>query len=366
MIYADHAATTPPREEAVEMMTAYLNEGFHNPSASYAEETTEAVADARAQVADLLGADADEIIFTSGGTEADNLALKGVLDGFDGGHVVTSTIEHSAITKSCAWLEERGVEVSRVSPNEDGRVNPNAVRQAIRSDTDLVSVMHANNVTGVIQPIKEIGEIASEHDAFFHSDTVQSAGKIPIDVDGYGLEMASLSAHKLYGPKGVGALYVRDGVRSELEPLLHGGGQEFGVRSGTENAPGIAGFGRAAELVNEEVEGEAERRAELRRRLISQVGMEPVGHSSERLPGYALFCFEGQDGTRIVDELTERGIAVSSGSACHSGQPSPSHVLLEMGMDPNTAIGAVRVSLGRESTRQDVDKIAEGLNEVTE
>ncbi|MDF9744673.1 cysteine desulfurase family protein [Natrinema salsiterrestre] len=246
MIYLDHAATTEPREEVIAAMQPSLEDHYRNPSAVYATTEADAVHNARTAVADLLGTSARNIVFTGGGSKADNLALKGAVDAADGQHVVITTIEHSAVVETANWLEEHGIDVTRVAPGRDGRVDPVDVAHAIQPDTAIVSVMHANNETGVIQPLKAIGEITDERDVLFHSDTVQSAGKIPIDIDELGLDLASLSAHKFYGPKGVGALYVRDGI--ELEPIIHGGGQERGFRSGTENVPGIVGMGKAAEL----------------------------------------------------------------------------------------------------------------------
>lgn len=368
MIYLDHAATTKPRDDVVTAMESFRSDGYHNPSAQYATEAAQGVRTAREQVAALLGADDDDIVFTGGGSEADNLALKGLLDGRDDAHVVTSTIEHPAIEESCRWLESRGVEVTRVSPREDGRVDPEDVRAAMRPETALVSIMHANNETGVIQPIEEVAAIAHDHDALLHSDTVQSAGKLPIDVEEIGLDLASLSAHKFYGPKGVGALYVREGVEADLEPLIHGGGQERGLRSGTENVPGIVGMGVAADRAREDLQDRADRLSTLREEFVDAVrertGGQLVGHPDRRLPGYATFCFEGADGSGIVDELADRGVAASSGSACHSGTPSPSTALTEMGLGVEAALGAVRFSMGRETTREDLRYVASALEEI--
>lgn len=368
MIYLDHAATTKPHAEVVSSMDPYLTEHYHNPSTQYAAGAAEGVTRAREQVAALLGADSDEIVFTGGGSEADNLALKGVFERAGGTHVVTSTIEHPAVLESCRWLESRGVEVTRLSPREDGRVDPEDVREAIRPETALVSIMHANNETGVIQPLEAIGEITREHGVLLHSDTVQAAGKLPIDVDELGLDLASLSAHKFYGPKGVGALYVREGI--DLEPSIHGGGQEAGRRSGTENVPGIVGMGVAAELARKDLEERGSRLSELREAFVERVrestDSELIGHPDRRLPGYALCCFAGYSGPDLVEGLADRGVAVSSGSACHSETPSPSSVLTEMGVDVETALGVVRVSMGRETTREDVERAADALEAVLE
>jgi cysteine desulfurase len=269
MIYMDHAATTYPHEDVIEAMQPSLETHAYNPSARYASVETSAVEDPRQSVADLLGATPGEIVFTGGGSEADNLALKGVIDATDGNHVVTTTIEHSAVVETCDWLEARGVDVTRVSPDSDGRVDPTDIEAAIQPDTAIVSAMHANNETGVVQPLEEIRDITDRHDVYFHSDTVQSAGKIPVDVDGLGLDLASLSAHKFYGPNGVGALYVRDGV--DIEPLIHGGGQEHGLRSGTENVAGLVGMGTAADLALSDMADRRDRLTRLRDEFVSTI-----------------------------------------------------------------------------------------------
>jgi cysteine desulfurase len=366
MIYMDHAATTYPHEDVIEAMQPYLETHTFNPSASYASEEAAAVANARESVADLLGADPGHIVFTGGGSEADNLAIKGVVDAVDGDHVVTTTIEHSAVIETADWLENHGVSVTRVSPGPDGRVDPDDIEDAIRLDTVIVSVMHANNETGVIQPLEAIGQITDEYDVYFHSDTVQSAGKIPVDVDDLGLDLASLSAHKFYGPNGVGALYVRDGV--DIEPLIHGGGQEHGLRSGTENVAGLVGMGKAADLARADMDERHSRLSELRDEFVATVrettDAELIGHPEHRLPGYAMLCFPGQSGAQLIDALADHDIAVSGGSACHSGDPSPSRVLIDMGVDPDLAMGAVRFSMGRETTDEDVAYVTEKLQEV--
>ncbi len=366
MIYMDHAATTYPHGDVVDAMQPYLDTHYRNPSARYASEEATAVAEARQSVAALLGAEPGTVVFTGGGSEADNLALKGVVDATDGDHVVTTTIEHSAVVETCDWLEDRGADVTRVAPGEDGRVDPADVEDAVRPDTVIVSVMHANNETGVVQPLEAIGDIADEHGVLFHSDTVQSAGKVPVDVDELGLDLASLSAHKFYGPNGVGALYVRDGV--ELEPLIHGGGQEHGLRSGTENVAGLVGMGTAADLARGDLAERRDRLAGLRDELVATVrefaDVELMGHPEHRLPGYAMLCFPGHTSVELIDALAERDVAVSGGSACHAGDPSPSRVLVEMGLDPDLARGAVRFSMGRETTRDAVDRVVDALREI--
>lgn len=366
MIYMDHAATTYPHEDVVEAMQPYLDTYYHNPSAVYATEEAAAVTEARESVAKLLGSAPGNIVFTGGGSEADNLALKGTIDEVDGEHVVVTTIEHSAVVETADWLENHGVGVTRVPPGNDGRVDPADIEDAIRADTAVLSVMHANNETGVVQPLEAIGEIADNHDVLFHSDTVQSAGKIPVDVDDLKLDLASLSAHEFYGPNGVGALYVRDGV--EIEPLIHGGGQEHGLRSGTENVAGLVGMGTAAELALADMDDRRERLTELRDEFVATVqewtDAELIGHPDYRLPGYAMLCFPEQTGSQLITALAERDIAVSGGSACHSGDPSPSRVLTEMDVDPNVAPGAVRFSMGRATTRDDIEHVAETLRVV--
>lgn len=366
MIYLDHAATTKPHESAVALMQPYLGEHHANPSALYATAEADAISDARAAVADLLGANSQNIVFTGGGSEADNLALKGTVEAADGEHVVITTIEHSAVIETGNWLEAHDIDVTRVSPGQDGRVDPADIADAIRPDTTLVSVMHANNETGIIQPLEAIGEVTDEHDVLFHSDTVQTAGKISIDVDAFGLDLASLSAHKFYGPKGVGALYVRDGV--ELDPLIHGGGQERGLRSGTENVPGIVGMGRAAELAMDDMEERSERLARLRAELVTTIQDESnatlFGHPDHRLPGYAMMGFPGLSGGDLVQAFADRDIALSSGSACHVDDRSPSRVLTEMGIDERLASGAIRFSLGRHTTTEDLRSVEGQLGDV--
>lgn len=366
MIYLDHAATTKPYEEVTASMQPYFEEHHCNPSAVYATTEDDAVRNAREAVADLLGASAESIVFTGGGSEADNLALKGAVEVATGQHIVITNIEHSAVIETANWLEDHEIDLTRIAPGQDGRVDPADIEDAIRPDTALVSVMHANNETGVIQPLEAIGEITDEHDVLFHSDTVQSAGKIPIDVGALGLDLASLSAHKFYGPKGVGALYVRDGVT--LEPLIHGGGQERGFRSGTENVPGIVGMGRAAELAGDDRAERRERLTELRDELVATLQTESdatlIGHPDRRLPGYAMMGFPGLSGADLVQAFADFDIAVSSGSACHSGDRSPSRVLTEMGIDTNLAFGAVRFSLGRDTTSDDIQYVKNQLGYV--
>ncbi|KXB05268.1 hypothetical protein AKJ51_05195, partial [candidate division MSBL1 archaeon SCGC-AAA382A20] len=334
--------------------------------ASYAADVSQAVSEARRKVASLFNTEREHLIFTGCGSESDNLAIKGTLEGKDGNHIITSTIEHPAVRNTCRFLERKGVDVTWISPDEDGKVNPSDVNEAVREDTALISIMHANNETGVIQPLEEIGEIAEENDVLLHSDTVQSAGKILTKADEIGLDLASLSAHKFYGPKGVGALYVREGV--DLEPIIHGGGQEKGLRGGTENVPGIVGMGEASELALEDMEERKQRLSALRRKLVEEVEERTdgrlVGDPENRLPGYALFCFEAMPGAEIVEALVKRGIATSSGSACHSGDPEPSRVLREMGIEKGLATGALRISMGRNTSENEIDEVVKHLEEL--
>lgn len=369
MIYLDHAATTRPHPDVVAATASHLEETYHNPSAQYATDGAEALDTARKQIVELIGGDPAGVILTGGGSEADNLALKGLVAGQETGHIVTATIEHPAVYDTCQWIDAHTQwDVSFVSPRSDGRIDPAAVSDAMRDDTHLVSVMHANNETGVVQPIETIASIAADYDAIVHSDTVQSVGKLPVNMDQLGIDMASLSAHKFYGPKGVGALYVRPALRERLTPVIHGGGQEGGLRSGTENVPGIAGMGIAAARAREDLEDRANQLAELRDTFVREVQDRTrgtlVGHPEKRLPGYALFCFDGYDGSEIVDRLAANGVAVSSGSACHSGTPSPSRVLTAMGVKFERAMGAVRFSMGRDTSQADVRKTVDILEAV--
>jgi cysteine desulfurase len=318
--------------------------------------------EARAQVARLINARPGEIYFTSGGTESDNLAIKGIAyaNRDRGNHIITTAIEHSAVLNSGAFLETQGFKVTYLSVDAYGLVDPNEVEQAITERTILISMMHANNEIGTIQPIKKIGAIAQQHEVYFHTDTVQSAGKLPIDVEAMQVDLLSLSAHKIYGPKGVGAIYIRKGV--EIEPTAHGGHHENNVRSGTENTTGIIGFGKAAELAAQDREGEYRHLIELRdtleKRIVDEVeDVQINGHPTKRLPGTLNVSFYGAEGESLLMSLDMKGIAVSTGSACTSGSIEPSHVLLALGLDPHTALGSVRFSFGRDNTIADVDEV---------
>ncbi len=369
--YLDNAATTPLDPRVAEAMRPWLGERFGNPSSLHraGREARAAVDEARRQVARLVAAQPDEIVFTASGTEADALALCGVfgVERLVTGHLVTSAVEHPAVLETCRRLERRGVAVTRLGSGADGIVRPGDLRAALRPDTRLVSIMAANNVAGTVQPIAELSRIAREHGALFHTDAVQAAGRIPLDVQALPIDLLAMSAHKLHGPKGVGALFVRDGVT--LEPLILGGGQERGLRSATENVAGLVGFGVAAGLAREEMAAEAARLVGLRERILERVTTaipraRLVGHRFRRLPGHLCFMFEGLEGEaiRLLLALDEAGIAVSSGSACsahHAGEPS--HVLTAMGFDPVRARGSLRVTLGRFTTDADVDAFLAAL-----
>jgi len=360
----DHAATTPMDERVWQVMAPYLREHYGNPATMYGpgRKASEAVERARGQLADLLGARPEEIYFTSGGTESDNWAIKGIAHAWEkkGRHLITTKIEHHAVLESCHFLEKRGWEVTVLPVDGDGLVDPEDVRRALRDDTVLVSVMHANNEIGTVEPIAEIGRILRERGVPFHTDAVQTVGKVPVAVDQLNVDLLSLSAHKFYGPKGVGALYVRRGVR--LEPLLHGGGQERGRRASTHNVPGIVGLGAAAELAAGEMGAEE---VELRRLawllwegLRERIeGIRLNGHPEKRLPGNVNVCVQGAEGEAMLLCLDNNGVCVSSGSACTTGSLEPSHVLLAIGVSAEVAHGSLRFTLGKESTVEQVEHV---------
>ena len=362
VIYLDHAATTPADPEVVAVMQPWHSELFGNPSTVYSLGLTssEALQEAREVVARFLGAAPEEIYFTSGGTESDNWALTGTADALagKGKHLVTSGIEHHAVLETTEYMEKRGYEVTRVPVDSGGLVDPEDVRRALRPDTILISVMHANNEVGTIQPIAEIGKVAKEAGVLFHTDAVQTGGKMPLDVNDLGVDMLSLSAHKFYGPKGVGLLYVRK--KTKITPLLHGGGQERGRRAGTHNVPGIMGLAKAVELAAARMSEDALREAALRDRLWS--GLEAAipcifqnGDPAHRLPNNLNVRLEGIEGESMILMLDMEGICVSSGSACTTGSLEPSHVLLAMGVPAENAHGSLRITLGRSTTDEDID-----------
>jgi cysteine desulfurase len=371
MIYLDHSATAPVDPRVFEAMKPYLMDRFGNPSSIYraGQDVRKDVEDAREKVAALLGAQPREILFTSGGTESDNTAVKGIALNRGKGHVITSAIEHPAVLKVVQWLEKQGFEATYVRVGSDGLVDPDEVRKAIRPDTIIISIMHANNEVGTIQPIEEIAAIAHEEEIVFHTDAVQTAGKLMLVVGQMGIDLLSLSAHKFYGPKGIGALYVKKGTR--LDPCVHGGHQEWGRRGGTENVAGIVGLGKAAEIAVAEMHSDEKRLGQLRDRLEAGLAEKITdllfnGSRDKRLYCIANMCVKYVEGEAMLLNLDFHGIAASSGSACTSGSLEPSHVLLAMGISAEIAHGSLRFSLGRINTREDIDKVIEVLPPIVE
>ncbi len=369
-IYMDHAATTPVRPEVLEAMMPYFSVEFGNASSIYSwgRRAHHGLDQARDTIAGLIGARPEEIVFTASGSEAANMALKGAAWGLrsKGNHIITTAVEHHAVLDSALWLEKNGFEVTFLPVDSEGRVSPEQVRDAIRPDTILVSVMHANNEVGTIQPIAEIGSIVKQSGALFHTDAVQTMGVLDIDLSRLDIDLLSFSAHKFYGPKGVGALFVRKGVR--LDPLVHGGAQERRRRAGTENVAGIVGMAKALELAVAEREVEVPRITKLRDQLIR--GLREIPHTrvngslSERLPNNVSVCFEFIEGESLLLNLDMRGIAASSGSACTSGSLEPSHVLLAMGLSHEIAHGSLRLTLGRENTENDIEYVLNELPDI--
>jgi cysteine desulfurase len=358
-IYLDNNATTPLLPEVLEAMRPYFGEHFGNASSihHHGQETRAAVERARDSVASLLDCRAPEIVFTSGGTEADNLAIAGLTCAGD--HIISSTIEHHAVLLTCKHLEEAGCDVTYVPVDGRGLVDPDDVRRALRPNTKLISIMMANNETGVLQPVEEIGKIAAEADVYFHTDAVQAAGKVPMDVKRIGCDALSISGHKMHAPQGVGALYVRKGTR--LRPLFYGGRHERSRRAGTENVPGIVGLGKAAELAMQAFErGDDQRMAAWRDRLqqgiLAQVEEAGVnGAGAPRVPNTANIYFDHIEGESMVISLDLKGLAVSTGAACSSGAIEPSHVLTAMGLRSDRARASIRFSLGKQNTAEDID-----------
>lgn len=369
----DHSATTPVAPEVLAAMLPYFGEKFGNASSLHrsGREAKEALEDSREKVAALLGARAEEIIFTSGGTESDNLALKGIARKNQklGKHIITTQIEHPAILETCRALEKDGFEVTYLPVTGEGLVELSTLEASIRPDTILISVMHANNEVGTIQPLEEIGRLAAERDIYLHSDAVQSVGKIPVNVDDLGVDLLSLSAHKLYGPKGVGALYIRKGTK--LESIIQGGGHERRLRSGTENISGIVGLARAAELAERDMPREAERLAGLRDRLAELVLGKVKdawinGTMKKRLPGNLNFGFKYVEGESLLLFLDSKGICVSTGSACSSHKLEPSHVLMSLGLKAEECHGSLRITLGMSNTMEEIEYVAESIVEAVE
>ena len=374
-IYLDHAGTTPVHPKVIAAMQPYFRERFGNPASlhSFGQEAAQGAIEARDSLAKLLGASsAEEIVFTSGGTESDNTAITGTVFARrkQGNHIITSKIEHHAVLHTCQFLEKQGLaQVTYLPVDSTGLVDPAEVKAALTDQTILVSIMHANNEIGTLQPIVEIGAICRERGVYFHTDAVQTVGHLPIKVQQMNLDLLSLSAHKFYGPKGVGALYVRKGVR--VSPLLHGGGQENGRRSSTLNVSGIVGLGEAARQAMVEMEGEAKRQAELRDALLAGLeGAIPdlirTGHPTRRLPNNASVCIRYVEGESMLLNLDLQGIAASSGSACTSGSLEASHVLLAVGISHELAHGSLRFSFGRDNQPSDVQRVLEVLPPVVE
>ena len=370
-VYMDNAATTALRRDVLDAMMPYLTDIYGNPSSLhyFGQEAHKAVENARHQVASALNAEDNEIVFTGCGTEADNMALKGIAEKYQskGKHIITSSVEHHAILHTCEYLEKHGFEVTYLPVDEYGMVKAEQVRDAIRSDTILVSIMFANNEVGTIMPIKEIGAVCREKGVFFHTDAVQAVGHLAIDVKAMNIDLLSLSAHKLHGPKGVGALYIRKGI--VVPSLLHGGAQERRKRAGTENVAGIVGLGKAIEIACSDIEGTSKRMCYLRDKLINGIEasipeVKLNGHRTERLPGNVNFSIKYIEGESILLMLDINGIAASSGSACTSGSLDPSHVLLAMGMPHETAHGSLRLTLGDDTTEDDIDYVLEVLPEI--
>ncbi len=370
-IYLDNNATTRVAPEVLEAMLPYYGEVFGNPSSvhGYGQEAKEGLDLAREQVAGLLNSEPNEIVFTAGGTESDNLAIRGVMEATPGSarHLVTSQIEHHAVIHTCQDLEKRGVEVTYVPVNREGVVDPEQVARAVRADTRLISIMIANNETGALQPVREIGNIAREQGVLFHSDAVQAAGKIALDSAELGVDLLTISAHKFQGPKGVGALFVRKGTR--LRPLFHGGGHERNRRAGTENVPQIVGLGRAAELVRKSMDREGERIQKLRdwfeqeaQRRIPEVTVN--GPAESRLCNTSNLRFAGAEAEGLIINLDLKGVACSTGSACSSGAIEPSHVLTAMGLSPAEAFECLRFSLSRDTAREDLVRVLELLPDL--
>ena len=370
-IYLDYAATTPTHPEVVEAMLPYFSEVFGNPSSIYTcgQEAKGAIEEARSKVAELIGAQDEEIVFTSGGSEADNFAIKGVAyaNESEGNHIITTTIEHHAVLETCHFLETKGFRVTYLPVDEYGLVAPEEVRQAITSKTILISVMQANNEIGTIEPIAEIGKIAREAGIYFHTDAVQTVGHLPISVDELGVDLLSMSAHKLYGPKGVGALYIRKGTK--LLPFVHGGEQERGRRASTENVPGIVGLGKAVEIARQEMSEEAERVTYLRNKLINgllgQIDHTRLnGHPTNRLPNNVNVSIAFAEGESMCLNLDLEGICTATGSACSSAITEPSHVMLALGLPPLEAHSSLRFSLGKWTTEVEIDRVLEVLPRI--
>lgn len=370
-IYMDHGATTRPDPEVVNAMLPFFNELYGNASSlhTFGQEAAQALISSRKTVADFLGAEPEEIIFTSGGTESDNLALKGIayLKKNKGKHIITSVIEHPAILNTCKYLDDIGYRITYVPVDDQGMVDPADVEDAVTDNTILISIMHANNEIGTIQPIKEISAIAHEHGVLVHTDAVQSVGKMPVNMDDLGVDMLSISAHKIYGPKGVGALYVRKGTR--LLGLSQGGSHEMKKRAGTENIPGIVGMAKAVELAEQRLEGDTKYLENLRDTMIRKI-LDSIpesylnGHPTKRLCNNVHVRFSYVEGESLLMMLDMKGVAVSTGSACSSKSLEPSHVLAALGIIPEKIHGNLRITLGHENTMDELDYVVENLIDI--
>ena len=373
LIYLDNAATTRVSEEVLNEMLPFFRETYSNPSAVYrfAGESKKAVDHARKRAAELIGANVEEIYFTGGGSESDNWALKAVAEAysFKGKHIITSKIEHHAVLHTCGYLEKQGYDVTYLDVDETGKISVEDLKAAIRPDTILISVMAANNEIGTIEPISEIGKIAHEKGVLFHTDAVQAYGHIPIQVDGMGIDLLSASGHKFGGPKGIGILYIRKGIK--IRSFIHGGAQERNRRAGTLNVPGIVGFGKAAQIAGESMKERTENEIILREHLIERVLAEiPYvrlnGHRTDRLPNNVNFCFRFIEGESLLILLDQLGVCASSGSACTSGSLDPSHVLLAIGLPHEIAHGSLRITLSEENTLEEVGFVADELKKIVE
>ncbi len=371
MIYLDNAATTKTAPEVVESMLPYFTENYGNPSTIYSLGSTskKAVNEARRTIADAIGAKQEEIYFTAGGSESDNWALKATAEAYEskGKHIITTKIEHHAILHTCEYLEKRGFEITYLNVDRDGLIDLEELKAAIRPDTILISVMFANNEIGTIEPIEEIGAIAKERNVLFHTDAVQAFGQVPIDVDKLHIDMLSASGHKLNGPKGIGFLYIRSGLK--LRSFIHGGSQERSRRAGTENVPGIVGLGKAVERALRIMDEKTKHEIELRDYLIERVEKEiPYcwvnGHRTKRLPGNVNFSFLYIEGESMLIMLDMKGICASSGSACTSGSLDPSHVLLAIGLKHEEAHGSLRLTLSEENTKEQMDFVVDNLKQI--
>jgi cysteine desulfurase len=380
-IYLDYAATTPVDPAVKKAMAPFFSEKFGNTMSihSFGQEAKLALEQARETVADLMAAKPNEIIFTSSATESNNLALKGIIFAklnshknprswvlMDGLHIIISAIEHPCIIETAEWLEKQGVKITRIPVNKDGLVNPLDIEKAITKETVLVSIIHGSNEIGTVQPIKEIGKICQQHKVCFHTDAVQSFGKIPIDVNKMNIDLLTVSSHKIYGPKGAACLFIKEGV--EIEPILHGGGQEDGLRSSTVNLPAVVGFAKACEIAKKEMGKETQRLTGLRNKLIAKVLKIPnsylIGSRDKRLPNIINLWFSFIEGESLVIRLDLKGIAVSTGSACSSMKLEPSYVLTAVGLKPEQAHGSLRISLGRQTKESELDYLVDNLSQI--